>query len=453
MADRVIAPARAGSVEEDAEAYRLSALARELQGSEILRVAAEVRECLAAGREVCNLTVGDFRPSEFRIPPALEQGLVDALRAGESNYPPPNGVDALRRAIQRFAATRLGLQYDLPGIVVTAGARPAIYALYRAVVDPGDRVVFPVPSWNNNYYCQLVGATAVPVPCTAATNFQPTAALLRDAVRGARLLALNSPSNPTGTLFDSETLGAICDLVLEENARRGSGERPLYVMYDQVYWMLTFGGAPHANPVRLRPEMAPYTVQVDAISKAFAATGLRVGWALGPADLIAKMADVSTHVGAWAPRAEQVATARLLADDAYVDGFVATMRREISARLDALASGLGALARDGFPIETTAPQGAMYLSARFALHGWRTAGGALLASNVDIGRWLLREAGFAAVHFQAFGSPDETGWFRLSVGALSLGEIERVLPRLRAALESLQRPSQSGRERVASSLR
>lgn len=439
MSDRVIAPERTGRRTQDAQA-RLSALAREMQGSEILRVAAEVREHVASGKEVCNLTVGDFSPSEFRLPRFLEDALVDAVRAGESNYPPPNGVDALRRAIQRFAA-RLGLAYDLPGILVTSGARPAIYALFRAVVDPGDRVVYAVPSWNNNYYSQLVGATAVPVPCDATTNFQPTAALLRDALRGARLLALNSPMNPAGTLFDADTLGAICDLVLEENARRGSSERPLYVMYDQVYWMLTFGGARHVNPVQLRPEMAAYTVQIDAISKAFAATGLRVGWALGPADLIAKMADISTHVGAWAPRAEQVATARLLADEAYVDGFVASMREEIRQRLDALAAGLAALARDGFPVETTQPQGAMYLSARFALHGWRTPEGASLATNAEIGRYLLREAGFAAVHFQAFGSTDETGWFRLSVGALSVGEIERVLPRLRAALSKLQRPA------------
>lgn len=440
MSDRDVMPGHGTEYGQDTEAHRLSALAREMQGSEILRIAAEVRERLAAGGEVCNLTVGDFSPSEFRIPAALEDGVVAAVRAGESNYPPPNGIEALRRAIRRFAATRLGVDFDLPGILVTSGARPAIYALFRAVVDAGDRVVYAVPSWNNNYYCQLVGAQAVAVPCTAATNFQPTAGLLRDALRGARLLALNSPMNPTGTLLDAATLGDICDLVLEENARRRPDERPLYVMYDQVYWMLTFGGEPHVNPVQLRPEMAEYTVLVDAISKAFAATGLRVGWALGPADLVAKMGDISTHVGAWAPRAEQVATARLLADDASVDAFVAHMREEIRRRLDALAGGLGALASDGYPVETTRPQGAMYLSARFALHGWRTADGEVLRTNAEIGRWLLREAGFAAVPFQAFGGTDETGWFRLSVGAVSVAEVERVLPRLSSSMAKLWPP-------------
>jgi aspartate aminotransferase len=255
-------------------------------------------------------------------------------------------------------------------------------------------------------------------------------------IRGARLLALNSPLNPTGTAFSPETLGAICDLVLEENARRGAGERPLYVMYDQVYWMLTFGETRHVDPVSLRPEMAPYTIYVDGISKAFAATGVRVGWVVGPKDIIDSMNNFLGHVGAWAPRAEQIATAKLLDAPQEITTFATALTGGVRQRLDALYDGIMAMKADGLPVDATVPMGAIYLSARFALNGKRTVDGQTLRTNDDVRRYLLEAAGFAVVPFQAFGVKDDTGWFRLSVGAVSLGEIERVLPVLKGAVAS-----------------
>ena len=417
---------------------RLSRLANDIHGSAILQIAADVRALKAQGEQIIDLTVGDFSSKQFRIPKELEDGIVDALRAGESTYPPSNGLEALRIAVRDFYARRLNLRFPVESILILAGARPAIYATYRALVDPGDRVVFATPSWNNDSYCDLVGATPVIVECDASTGFLPTAEMLRPVIRDARLLALNSPLNPTGTVFDADQLAAICDLVLEENARRGPSERPLYVMYDQVYWMITAGDAKHFDPVTLRPAMAPYVIFVDAISKAFAATGLRVGWAIGPADVIKPMADITTHVGAWAPRAEQVATARLLTDHDSVDRYVDNMRREAGARLEAVHDGLTAMQRDGFPVECIRPQGAIYVSGRFALHGMRTANGDLLETDEDVRRYILRAANLAAVPFGAFGvQHDRGGWFRLSIGVVSVAQIEAVFPPLRHALETL----------------
>ena len=393
----------------------------------------------ASGKPLCNLTVGDFNPKEFAIPRSLLDGVTAALQAGETNYPPSDGIEPLRRAISEYYARRLKLTYQLPSVLVTSGARPAIYGAYRVLVDPGDRVVYPVPSWNNNYYSQLLGAEQVTVICGSETNFLPTAEMLAGPVRRARLLVLNSPLNPTGTLFEGETLGGICDLVLEENRRRARTgvERPLFLLYDQVYWMLTFGNASHVNPVALRPEMEPYTIHIDAISKSFAATGLRVGWAVGPADVIKRMSDILGHVGAWAPRAEQVATARLLSDDAGMDEYHAKMRPEVQRRLDALSRIFATLGAEGLPVEATPPQGAIYLSAHFDIAGYRTPTGERLDTNESIRRYLLRAAGLAAVQFQAFGSNEDSGWFRLSVGAVSLGQIEELGPRLRSAIAAL----------------
>ena len=414
-----------------------SLLAEGLIGSPILKIAAEVRALAAAGKELCNLTVGDFAPSEFPVPELLRKELTAAVEKGETNYPPSTGVQSLRNAVIAFCDRRLGLKTSNEGVLITAGSRPLIYGAYRILVDPGEKVVFPVPSWNNVHYCQMSGAVQVPVACDARTSFLPTAAMLRSKLRDARMLVLNSPVNPTGTVLKEEQLAEICDLILEENERRAGNDRPLYLLYDQVYWMLTFG-VKHVHPVAVRPAMAKYTIYVDGISKSFAATGLRVGWGVGPASVIQQMSDLLTHVGAWAPRPEQVATGVLLGRDDVIDAFHDTMRREVLARLQTIHDGLQALKREGFAVDAAIPSGAIYLSARFQLQGKRTADGRTLQSDDDVRSYLLQSAGLAAVPFSAFGQPEGSGWFRLSVGAVSLADVEKLMGRLKPALSSLQ---------------
>ncbi|MBP9107116.1 MAG: aminotransferase class I/II-fold pyridoxal phosphate-dependent enzyme, partial [Gemmatimonadaceae bacterium] len=354
---------------------RVSSSVGTLEGSAILKIAGEIRQRIAAGEKVCNLTVGDFDPKMFRIPASLEQGITQALARGETNYPPGAGLPSLREAVVTYYERSLGLRYPVESVIITSGSRPGVYGTYCTLVDPGDRVVYPAPSWNNNYYCHMVGAVADPVATTAEESFMPSAEVLAPHLRGARMLALNSPLNPCGTAFTAESLGAICDLVLEENARRGKAERPLYLMYDQVYWQLTFGDTVHVDPVNLRPEMARYTILIDGISKAFAATGVRVGWVLGPTDVMEGMNNFLSHVGTWAPRAEQVATAALLLHEDGIADFRAQLLAGVQARLDALYQGINALKGQGFSVDAIAPQGAIYLSARFNLYGKTTPQG------------------------------------------------------------------------------
>src|ERR1700679_2056756 len=207
----------------------LSALARGVVGSEILRIAAEIRALKARGAEVCNLTVGDFDPAYFPAAPELVEGTRRALAEGHTNYPPSDGVLALREAVARFYARELGLSYPIESVLIAGGARPLLYAAYRTLVDPGDVTVYPVPSWNNNHYAYLAGARAIELPVSAASNFFPTAAQIRPHCASARLLPLNAPLTPTGTAIAPRALRPIAELVVEENARRRrEGGRPLW---------------------------------------------------------------------------------------------------------------------------------------------------------------------------------------------------------------------------------
>jgi aspartate aminotransferase len=155
---------------------------------------------------------------------------------------------------------------------------------------------------------------------------------------------------------------------------------------------------------------------------------------VAPPDVAARLSDLLGHVGAWAPRAEQVATAALLGARDEIATYHDTMMRAVQERLDRLYDAIVAWRAEGLPVDAIAPMGAIYLSARFALNGARLPDGERLATNDDIRRYLLREAGLAIVPFQAFGDDHETGWFRLSVGATTIAEIEAVLPRVRRAL-------------------
>jgi len=413
----------------------LSKLSRGLIGSEVLRIAAEVRALVASGQPVCNLTVGDFDPREFSPPEQLLEGTRRALAAGHTNYPPSNGVLELRQAVTRFYAREFELEYPVESVLVAGGARPLIYATYRALVDPGEAVAYPVPSWNNNHYCYLTGARGVPIEVTRESRFHPTPQQVRALLPKIRLLALNTPLNPTGTAIDPAALAEISRDIVEENARRRDrGERPVFLMFDQVYWSLEFGRMEPVTPPTLVPEVAPYTVMLDAISKSLAATGLRVGWSVAAPAVTQRMSDLLGHVGAWAPKAEQVATAEFLDDAAAFKAFRLEMHRRLRERLELLFRAFGAMRERGLPVEAVPPEGTLYLSARFDLFG-REIAGRKLETNEEIRRLLLNGAGIAVVPFQAFGLEREDGWFRLSVGGASVKAIEEGMARLGTLLD------------------
>jgi aspartate aminotransferase len=417
---------------------KLSQLSETLIGSEIVKLGGEIREKIRLGERIFNFTVGDFDPQVFPIPQALEEEIITAYRQHFTNYPLAEGNLDLREAIAAFTHDWEGLQYGTNEYLVASGGRPLIYAIFRAIVDKGDKVVYAVPSWNNNHYTHFVEGEHLVVEVGPENNFMPLAEDLAPLLKGASLLALCSPQNPTGTVFSKQELQKICDLVLAENAGRAPEEKKLYLMYDQMYWHLTYGDIQHYNPVSLCPAMRDYTIFVDAVSKVFAATGVRVGWSFGPETIIQKMKAILGHIGAWAPMAEQKGVARFLQRKEEISAFLTHFKAEVEERLTKIYAGLMILKAAGHPVDAVSPQAAIYLTVKIDLVGKKTENGDVLATQPDVSAYLLNEARLALVPFYAFGAAKTSPWYRLSVGTCKKEEINEMLQLLKAALNKLQ---------------
>lgn len=416
---------------------KVSKLAANLIGSEIVKIGNEVNDLKAKGAEIANLTIGDLNSNLYPIPALLKEEIQKAYQNNLTNYPPANGLLSLRKEVSKDLKSRWNLDYTPNDILITAGSRPLIYAVYKTIVDEGDKVVYPTPSWNNNHYAYLTSANAVEVKTKPETNFLPTADDLRPHLDGAVLLALCSPLNPTGTMFTKEQLSEICELVIAENKKRGADEKPLYLMYDQIYSNLTFG-AEHVDPVSLFPEMKEYTVYIDGISKCLAATGVRVGWGFGPAHIIDKMKALLTHVGAWAPKPEQEATAKFYENPENVNVFVEDFKAKLEDSLKVLHGGIQDLKTKGLNVDSIEPMGALYLTIKLDYIGKTKPDGSVIENSSDLVFYLINDAGVALVPFSAFGEEKSEPWFRASVGGLAIDEIKVMLPKLENALNNLK---------------
>lgn len=416
---------------------KLSQLAQTLIGSEIVTLGGIIKEKIKQGEKIYNFTVGDFDAAIFPIPQQLENEIIAAYQNKNTTYPPADGIIELREAVAGFINDNEGIQYATNEILIAAGGRPLIYAAYRAIVDKGDKVIYPVPSWNNNHYVHFTEGQHVLINCTPENNFMPTAAEIKPHIKGAALIAVCSPLNPTGTTFKKEELEAICNLVIEENESRSANEKKLYLLYDQIYWTLTFGDTVHYNPVSINPKMKAYTIFIDGISKAFAATGVRVGWSMGPAHLIEKMKAINSHVGAWAPMAEQKAVANYLGQPQNIDNYFLVFKAAIEERLRKIYNGFIKLKNEGFTVDAVAPQAAIYLTVQINLLGKKTTEGEILATQTEVTAYILDEAKIAIVPFYAFGASKNSNWYRLSVGTCKTEEIDEMLEQLRTALIKL----------------
>ncbi|HAY32649.1 MAG TPA: aminotransferase, partial [Bacteroidetes bacterium] len=381
---------------------------------------------------------GDFDPDIFPIPAPFKEGIKKAYDNNETNYPPGEGVTDLRNAVSDYLRDIAGLDYGVDDIIITSGARPVIFSAYNSILDPGDTVIFPVPSWNNNHYTHLARCKAVTIDTKPENNFMPTAEEIEPFVKDASLLSLCSPLNPTGTVFTENELAKICDLIVSENNRRGDSQKPLYLLFDQIYWQLTFGDIKHFSPVLINPAMKNYTVFIDGISKVFCATGVRVGWGFGPRKVINKMKSIVSHMGAWAPKAEQIALAEYYSDYDLVDTFLENVKEGIFIRLQSFYEKFKDLKKDGFSVDAISPQASIFMTVKIDLIGKKLKDGTILDNSETVTDFLIEKAKLALVPFASFGSSANSVWYRVAVGTCTLDQIDVIMNNFRSALSELE---------------
>ncbi|MBI4918914.1 aminotransferase class I/II-fold pyridoxal phosphate-dependent enzyme [archaeon] len=410
---------------------RLSEMVETLKSSEIIQISNQIKEKIKEGKKIYNLTIGDFDPKIFSLPEDFEEEIIKAYREKKTNYPPPEGVQELREELSKVIKEKQNLEYTPGEIIISGGGRPLIYAAYQTIIDKNNKVIYPVPSWNNNHYCHLTGANQAIIKTNPENNFMPTAEEISKHIKDTVLIALCSPLNPTGTIFERTQLEEICDVIINENRRRSKEEKPVFLLYDQIYWQLTYGKI-NPDPVSLRPEMKEYTIFVDGMTKAFASTGVRVGWVFGPKEVMNKMKSILSHVGAWSPKPEQVATARFLAKKESVDEYLSNFKEEIYYRLEKFYEGFNELKKKGYKIDVIQPQASIYLTVKIDL-----AGQGALKTNKDVANYLIEEANIALIPFYCFGAEDSP-WYRLSVGTVKKEEIKNIMGNLENALKKLK---------------
>jgi aspartate aminotransferase len=371
-----------------------------------MAMAARARALKAAGKPVISLSLGepDFAPA-----PHILDAADRAARGGETKYPPLGGIPSLREAIIRKFARDQGLIATAETIAIGNGARQVIFSALMATLDPGSNIVVPAPYWNAYpLIAKAAGAATITVPCCAAKNYLPDPAAIAAAITPAtRWVVLNFPSNPTGAVCPPEHMAAI-----------GAALRPhphIWIMADDIYEHLIHDGSAPVCLAKLCPDLADRTLTISGVSKTYAMTGFRVGFATGPRRLIEAMTRAQGLATGGVCGIAQAAAA------AALDGpqeNVALMRQTYAARAKLTVAALSRVKNLICP----APQGAFYAFCDVsAWLGLRSAGGHVLADDSDITMALLEENNVALVAGSAFGAP---GHMRLSTAASDADLIE-----------------------------
>ena len=370
------------------------------------------------GRRIVNLVVGE---PDFDTPPAIRAAAARAIEAGATRYTQNAGTTELREAIAAKLLRENGLHYSPAEIIVTSGAKSAIYSLLAATLEAGDEVIVPAPYWVSYTDMTLANdGTPVTIVCPESQGFKLTPAQLETAITPAtRWLMINSPSNPTGATYTEAEYRALADVLLRHPH--------VLVMTDDIYEHIRFDGRQTVHLLAVAPELRDRTCAVNGVSKTYAMTGWRIGWVAGPRDIIQALDTLLSQSTGNTCAASQAAAAAALNGD---QGFVAESVAIYKQRRDRTAQRINAIPG----LSCAMPDGAFYLYVNCAgLLGKRTPAGHAIDTDSDVVMYLLDHAGVAVVSGAAYGvSP----YFRLSI-ATSIETLMDGMERIAEAVAAL----------------
>jgi aspartate aminotransferase len=381
--------------------------------------AARVRELKAQGRRILDLTVGE---PDFDTPEHIKRAAIAAIEAGETKYTPVNGTPRLREAIRGSLRRTHGIEYADAELTVGGGGKQVIFLALMATVDEGDEVLIPAPYWVS--YPDMVRANdgaPVIVPTSADTGYKLTAAALEAAI-GERTtwLILNSPGNPSGAIHSREELAALAE-VLRRHPH-------VSVLSDEIYSEISFTGEPAPSLAAVAPDLRHRVLVVSGVSKSYAMTGWRLGYAAGDPALIGAINTLQSQTSSCPSSISQAAAAAALEGP---QDFIAETVPVYAERRDAAVAGIRAI--DG--LSPLVPDGAFYLYVDCSgLIGRTTPEGAVLADDQDVTLYLLDQAGVAVIQGSAYG---QSPFFRISF-ATDLGTITEAVAAIGKAVTALR---------------
>lgn len=399
-------------------AFRKSAALSRIQPSATIAITQTAREMRSQGHDVISLSIGE---PDFDTPEHVKTAAAEAVARGETKYPPIPGIPQLRQAIADKFKHENALDYAPEQTIVSTGGKQVIANALLATLDAGDEVIIPAPYWvSYTQIVELAGATPV-CPTTAPEDgFLLTPAALEAAITPrTRWLLLNSPSNPTGAVYSADDLRALAN-VLERHPH-------VWILSDDMYEHLIYGDVPFATIAAAAPALRDRTLTMNGVSKAYAMTGWRIGYAAGPRPLIDAMALMQSQLTSGAARVSQWAAHAALTGP---QDALATQRAAFQARRDLVVARLGAIPGLSCP----SPQGAFYVFPSCAAFiGRTTPGGRIITDDEAFCMALLEEGGVATVQGAAFG---QSPFFRLSYAA-SEAELNAAMDRIEAFCASL----------------
>ena len=389
----------------------LSQRAKNLKPSPTLAVTARAAELQAAGKDIIGLGAGE---PDFDTPDHIKKAAIQAIEKGFTKYTPVDGTLGLKQAIADKLEQKNKLRFSTDQILVSCGAKHSFYNLCQAYLNPGDEVIIPAPYWvSYPPMVELAGAKPVIIEAGIDQEFKVTPEQVEQAITDkTRMFILNSPSNPTGAVYGNMELQLIADIL--------KVRKNILVVTDDIYESIVWDTTPNHDILSVCPSLNEQTIVLNGVSKAYAMTGWRIGYAAGPADIIKGMKTIQSQSTSNPTSISQVAAQAALEGD---QSCILEMVKAFQERHDVVLEKLNQL--NG--VRCIAAHGAFYLFPDFS-EAMKNKG---ITDDVEMGEWLLEHAGVALVPGSAFGAP---GYMRLSF-ATSMDNLEAALFRLEQALK------------------
>ncbi|MGA3084862.1 MAG: pyridoxal phosphate-dependent aminotransferase [Thermodesulfobacteriota bacterium] len=388
----------------------------QIKPSLTLAVDTKAKAMMQAGQDIVSFGVGE---PDFDTPENIKEAAIQAIREGFTKYTPVSGIDGLKEAVAFRFKEDLGLDYGLKEVVICCGGKHVLYNIAQALWGPGDDIIVPAPYWvSYPPMILLAGANPIICPTQEVNGFKLTPAELNSALTpNTKAIILNSPSNPTGSVYSKKELEALGEIILKND---------LTVISDDIYDKILFDHLSFFNLAMLGPQFKERTLVVNGVSKTYAMTGWRIGYLAGPQEIIEAINKIQSHSTSNPTSiAQKASVAALMGPQDFIKKMVAEFdqrRIYIAERLKALPG-----------VKTALPQGAFYIFPNFSRYFGRKIGDRILKNSLDLAEYLLENGRIAVVPGAAFGEED---CLRFSY-ATSLQQIEKGMDRLEKALGEL----------------